>query len=318
MSAGGFGATKAALHRADAGFGRARAVRLAARTPLQNSHAHPARTPSGFSIKCIGSNGWRGLKDGAVALVAGPVSRIAHLAGLPVRLGRAAGTRGMPGLERQLRVEVRDEIAFDREVVKGLAHTAYVGFEMSPAGAPLIQRRIERDGYQRTFEHIAYEGAAQVPNAAAILATKGVVSRVSAVRAASTLAEFDNLGAASRPLLRELTATGVKFNAAEVVRIVRDPSGRIVFLERGTETAGLAHIVKEHALDFAQKGIVEAEIPTAVMKAVTKGDVIGYQGRGFSRPIYRVEFGGQTVDIAITTGDNGFVVGANPARLRHG
>jgi hypothetical protein len=97
------------------------------------------------------------------------------------------------GLERQLDVEVRDEITFDREVVAGIAHTVYVGIEMSPAGAPLIQRRIERDGYQRTFEHLVYEGAAQIPNAAAILATDGVVSKVSAFGAASQVARLRNL-----------------------------------------------------------------------------------------------------------------------------
>ena len=313
MSGEGFGATRTALRRADVGFVPARTVYLAASRPKPKRTAHEVHAPTSgeFSLRLIGVKAWRGLKDGAVALVVGPATRIAHVAGVPVRLGRAASTRGFAGLERQLGEEARSEAEFEVDVVKGLAHTAYVGVEMSPAGAPLIQRRIQRDGYQRTFEHLAYEGAAQVPTAVAMLATDGALSRVSALRAGN-LAEFGELGAGSQRLVDELAATGVKFNPAEVVRIARDGSGRVVFLERGTETAGLAHIVNDHAAEFATRGISEAKIPDLVMKAVTEGDVVRYQGKSLSRPIYRVEFEGRTVDIAVTTGSNGFIVGANP------
>lgn len=49
------------------------------------------------------------------------------------------------------------------------------------------------------------------------------------------------------------------------------------------------------------------------MEAVTKGKIVGYQGRGVGRPIYEPPVNGQTRRIAVTTGSNGFIVGANPA-----
>jgi filamentous hemagglutinin len=49
------------------------------------------------------------------------------------------------------------------------------------------------------------------------------------------------------------------------------------------------------------------------MNAIERGEIIGQQGKGLTRPIYRVEFSGKFIDIAITVSDNGFVVGANIA-----
>jgi hypothetical protein len=83
-----------------------------------------------------------------------------------------------------------------------------------------------------------------------------------------------------------------------------------VFLEQGNARAGLQHIVEQHGADFARRGISEAQIPDAVMAAATRGRQVGMQG---TRPIFEVEFNGQTQRIAVTVGDNGFIVGANPA-----
>src|SRR5580704_14777041 len=56
--------------------------------------------------------------------------------------------------------------------------------------------------------------------------------------------------------------------------------------------------------------LLTAQIPDAVMAAVTRGKQVGMQG---IRPIFEVEFGGKTQRIAVTVGNNGFIVGANPA-----
>jgi hypothetical protein len=45
------------------------------------------------------------------------------------------------------------------------------------------------------------------------------------------------------------------------------------------------------------------------MVSLTKGKIVGYQR---TRPIYEVIFEGKTYHIAITTGNNGFIIGANP------
>jgi filamentous hemagglutinin len=115
-------------------------------------------------------------------------------------------------------------------------------------------------------------------------------------------------------LLSELSSQGIKHTPENVVEIAKGSDNRIFFLETGNSQAGLQHIVEGHGADFARRGIAESQIPEAVMAAVTRGKVVGHQGRGAGRPIYEVEFNGQTHRIAITAGDNGFIVGANPAR----
>ena len=68
-----------------------------------------------------------------------------------------------------------------------------------------------------------------------------------------------------------------------------------------------------HEQDFATNGISAAEIPAAVMAAVTRGSIIGYQGEGIGSPIYEVIFNGQVRRIAVMVGSNGFIVGATRA-----
>lgn len=59
-------------------------------------------------------------------------------------------------------------------------------------------------------------------------------------------------------------------------------------------------------------GVSEAQIPGVLMKAVSEGRIVGYQGSGMGRPIYELTINGQRQQIAVTVSDNGFVVGANP------
>lgn len=98
-----------------------------------------------------------------------------------------------------------------------------------------------------------------------------------------------------------------------IVRISRDQAGKVVFLEAGNSRAGLQHVVERHGEDFARRGVEEAQIPDLLIDALTNGKVVGHQGSGTGRPIYEVVFEGQKHRVAVTVGDNGFVVGANPA-----
>ncbi len=70
--------------------------------------------------------------------------------------------------------------------------------------------------------------------------------------------------------------------------------------------------------DFAAMGVKSNDIPDLLMKALKKGEIVGYQGRGRGRPIYEVVFNGQKQRVAITVGNNGFIVGANPTSLPKG
>ncbi|WP_197709713.1 hypothetical protein [Pseudomonas syringae] len=119
-------------------------------------------------------------------------------------------------------------------------------------------------------------------------------------------------GTLSTSLLDELTANGVKFTPENVIATTRSSSGKVVFLETGNSKAGLQHIIEEHGSQFAQMGVSEAQIPGVVMRAVSEGKLVGYQGSGVGRPIYEFNINGQTQRIAVTVSDNGFVVGANP------
>ncbi|WP_223533549.1 filamentous hemagglutinin N-terminal domain-containing protein [Pseudomonas sp. GL-RE-20] len=119
-------------------------------------------------------------------------------------------------------------------------------------------------------------------------------------------------GTVNTSLLDELTANGVKFTPENVVATTRSSNGKVVFLETGNSKAGLQHIIEEHGSQFAQMGVSEAQIPSVVMKAVSEGKLVGYQGSGAGRPIYELTINGQQQRIAVTVGDNGFVVGANP------
>lgn len=120
-------------------------------------------------------------------------------------------------------------------------------------------------------------------------------------------------------LLAALLDAGIKHSPEKIVRIAKQADGKIVFLEEGKpgrRGSGLAHILKEHQEDFARRGIAENEIPDAVIAAITRGTFLGYQGTiEPRREIYEVTFNGKTQCIAVTVGDNGYIVGANPASL---
>ncbi|WP_333983156.1 DUF637 domain-containing protein [Burkholderia gladioli] len=118
--------------------------------------------------------------------------------------------------------------------------------------------------------------------------------------------------AVSRGDLDTLVANGVKFTPQNVVATGKTSSGKVVFLETGSSSAGLQHIIEEHGGEFANMGVSPAQIPEVVMKAVTEGNIVGYQGSGTGRPIYEVAVNGQRQRIAVTVGSNGFIVGANP------
>ena len=113
-------------------------------------------------------------------------------------------------------------------------------------------------------------------------------------------------------LLDELANSGVKYNPEDIVAITKTADGKLVWLENGTDTVGLNHIITEHADDFLNKGIMQEQIPNYVMNALENGKIVGYQGRGTGRPIYEFTYNGEIHKVAITVGNNGFIVGANP------
>ena len=113
-------------------------------------------------------------------------------------------------------------------------------------------------------------------------------------------------------LLAELAQLNMKHTPEKIVKIAKQANGKIVFLEEGNSNAGLQHILEEHSLEFADQGIQQNQIPDLIIKALTKGKAVGYQGKKQTRVIYEVNFNGKTHYIALTVSDNGYIVGANP------
>ena len=126
---------------------------------------------------------------------------------------------------------------------------------------------------------------------------------------------FTNTSGAEKSLIAEVQARGDKITSDDVIGIAKDKSGKIIWLERGTldgKPSGLKHILVAHEDNFNSKGIATADIADFVLTAVTKGEIIGYQGKGTGRPIYKVTYNGKEYKVAVTVGSNGYIVGANP------
>ncbi|MDG2944693.1 hypothetical protein [Exercitatus varius] len=113
-----------------------------------------------------------------------------------------------------------------------------------------------------------------------------------------------------------MTQKGIKYSADKVVSINKLSNGKIIFLEQGNSNSGLQHIIERHGSDFLSIGIKNEQIPSVLMKALSENKIVGYQGKSIGRPIYEVQFNNKKVYIAITTGNNGYIVGANPTRVK--
>jgi hypothetical protein len=122
-------------------------------------------------------------------------------------------------------------------------------------------------------------------------------------------AEGGGSGSSYSKLVQELKDSGVKFNEDEIVEIVRGSDGKVVWLEKGNQSSGLEHIINRHSSQFITRGIPEAQIPDAIVTAITEGDKILKVGNGI---VYRFEYAGKTQNILIVTGNNGYIVTAYP------
>jgi filamentous hemagglutinin len=112
-------------------------------------------------------------------------------------------------------------------------------------------------------------------------------------------------------LISKLIDDGVKVSPDKVVRIGMNGSGKIVFLETGNAKGGLEHILLRHGEEFVNAGVARDDIPDLVFRAATEGKIVGYQGADTSRPIFETTYNGMTARVAVTVGDNGYIVGAN-------
>ena len=118
-------------------------------------------------------------------------------------------------------------------------------------------------------------------------------------------------------LIAELKKAAIKHTPENIIRITKDPSGKIVFLETGKagdKGSGLLHILENHREDFLQRGITEEQIPDLIVTAISEGKIIGIQGK--SRIIYQVEINGIIQYVSLEISHNGYLVSANPTPTR--
>lgn len=126
---------------------------------------------------------------------------------------------------------------------------------------------------------------------------------------------FTGTSGEGQALIAEVQADGNKITPENVIGITKDRNGKIIWLEKGTsngKASGLKHILDAHENNFNNKGIATPDIPDFILTAVSKGKIIGYQGKGKGRPIYEITYSGKEYKVAVTIGENGYIVGANP------
>jgi hypothetical protein len=160
-------------------------------------------------------------------------------------------------------------------------------------------------------------GAAAAIRGIIAKAAKAVLRRadhpVVAGGAARSAAKSTAKAEARQALIAELKRNGVKFTEKDLIRVGRDRTGRIVFLEKGHKGAGREHIVGARGTDFVGRGVQPDEVLDYVWEAATKGTVVGTQGTTLgSRDVYAFAWKGELHLLAVSVGDNGYVVGANP------
>lgn len=119
-------------------------------------------------------------------------------------------------------------------------------------------------------------------------------------------------------LFAELDKDQVKYTRENVIFIVRDVTGQIVWLETGNETAGLTHILKRHAENFKKSLDMDPDqIPEYIIKVITLGEIIENKivmrnnRPGFSRKYY---YEGKYY-ILTGIGLNGFIISAYPRQI---
>lgn len=136
-----------------------------------------------------------------------------------------------------------------------------------------------------------------------------------------TVSTEENTELTTEDLISELKERNVKFTEENIVFITKDATGQTVWLEKGSASAGLEHILngdgrtQGHAGDFERAfGISREKIPEFLHKVVSEGKVVSNKikiknGReGYERVYY---YDGKHY-VLTGVGENGFIVSAYP------
>ncbi len=131
-------------------------------------------------------------------------------------------------------------------------------------------------------------------------------------------AEFNALPLIDQSQLAEMEASGVKFTREDVMFTARDSTGQIVWLEKGSKTAGYAHLKSRgHVAQIAKKfDVSESEVPRLLRNVIRDGRILSNtikktNGRDGYERIY--EYNGERI-LLTGIGLNGFMVSAYPLK----
>ena len=131
-------------------------------------------------------------------------------------------------------------------------------------------------------------------------------------------AESDAAPLIDQSHLAEMEANGVKFTRKDVIFTTRDSTGQIVWLEKGSKTAGYIHLESRgHVGHIAKKfGVSESEVPRLLRNIVRDGRIVSNKikktnGREGYERIY--EYNDERILLA-GIGLNGFMVSAYPLK----
>lgn len=118
-----------------------------------------------------------------------------------------------------------------------------------------------------------------------------------------------------RELSTELVSKGYKFTEEDIVFITKDREGKLIWLERGNDHAGLNHIIRNHKKHFEIAfGIKEDEIALYLYNAITYGTMVSCTPSKIEGGLDRIyEYDGNYYTF-VGMGDNGFIVTSFPAR----
>lgn len=133
-------------------------------------------------------------------------------------------------------------------------------------------------------------------------------------------AEADAAPLIDQSHLAEMEASGVKFTRKDVIFTARDSTGQIIWLEKGSKTAGYAHLeTRGHVGQIAKNfGVSESEVPRLLRNVIRDGRIVSNEIRktngreGYER-IY--EYNGERI-LLTGIGLNGFMVSAYPLKSR--
>jgi hypothetical protein len=130
----------------------------------------------------------------------------------------------------------------------------------------------------------------------------------------------------AKSMIQQVIDNQYKISAEEVLaiwrifgqqqKIIPGLNSQILWVETGTSLAGMKHILK-HKEDFANQGVPETKLLELAEAATKVGYPAGFQGKGKKgRPILLLYFYDKPLGVAITVGNNGFVVGMNPRNFQ--